>query len=434
MTPALVFLIQTLLIVALPPATLCCLRLRGLVPLVVVQIVLSIALGPSLLGHLLPELHQQLFEPVNMAPVQGIAAIAVLLFGFLTGLHLEMATFRGRGRAFALVATASLAVPVVVGIFGGVWIAARHPTELGPHVDMAEFAIAIGICMAVTALPVLGAILRETGLLDHRIGQLALGIAGVNDAGLWIGLSLLLAAVAGPTTAGLDLILKLTLLPIYLLAMALVVRPVIGKMATLLLREQRLGEGGLVIVCAVSIVSAAITEALGLHFILGAFIAGAVMPDVLRKPILDRLRLVTIAVLMPFFFMSVGLRTEINLGSPTFLEIFVVTTALGVIGKMGGTAAVARLVGESWRTALSLGALVQTKGLMEVIVLTILLDREIISTSVFSALMMMALASTALAMPMTRWLLAREYHDARDTLPNAPLPATASEGQERGDR
>jgi len=284
--------------------------------------------------------------------------------------------------------------------------------------------------MAVTALPVLGAILRETGLLDQRIGQLALGIAGVNDACLWIALSLLLAAAADPTTAAPDLILKLVLLPIYLLTMALLVRPVIGKTATPLLREQRLGEGGLVIVCTVSIGSAAITEALGLHYILGAFIAGAVMPDVLRKPILDRLQLVTIAVLMPFFFMSVGLKTEIDLGSPTFLEIFVVTTVLAVIGKMGGTAVTARFVGESWSTAISLGALVQTKGLMEVIVLTILLDREIISMSMFSALMMMALVSTALAMPMTRWLLAKGHCDAWETTPGVPLPTTTSDSHD----
>ena len=156
------------------------------------------------------------------------------------------------------------------------------------------------------------------------------------------------------------------------------------------------------------------------------------MPDVLRKAISDRLQIVVAAVLMPFFFMSVGLKTEINLGSPTFLELFIVTTVLAVIGKMGGTAAVARFVGESWRTALSLGALVQTKGLMEVIVLTILLDREIISTGMFSALLMMALVSTALAMPMTRWLFAVDHYDARDTSPGAPLPATASDGREHG--
>ena len=271
-------------------------------------------------------------------------------------------------------------------------------------------------------------------LLPRRIGQLALGIAGVNDAGLWIALSLLLTAVASPTTAVPNLLLRLCILPVYLLAMAMAVRPTIRKMAAVLLRGQRLTEGGLVVVCAVSIGSAAITEALGLHFILGAFIAGAVMPKALRQPILDRLQLVTIAVLMPFFFMSTGLRTEINLGSPTFLEIFLVTTALAVIGKMGGTAVVARFVGEPWSTALSLGALVQTKGLMEVIVLTILLDREIISTSMFSALLMMALVSTALAMPMTRWLLAKEHYDAMDTSPGAPLPVTASDGQEHDGR
>src|SRR5262249_42513240 len=117
---------------------------------------------------------------------------------------------------------------------------------------------------------------------------------------------------------------------------------------------------------------------------------------------------VTIGVLMPFFFMTTGLRTHIDLGSPSFLWLFVVTSALAIIGKMGGTALASRLAGESWPIAISLGALVQTKGLMEVIVLTILLDREVISTNMFSALMMMALASTLLATPVTRWMLSKE--------------------------
>jgi Kef-type K+ transport system membrane component KefB len=377
------------------------------------QILLSIVFGPSLLGRALPELHRQLFEGQSLAPMQGIAQIAVLLFGFQTGLHFEAKTLRGRGRSFALIAIASLATPMIAGILAGFWIAARHPVELLPNEGIGQFATAIGICMAVTALPVLAAILRETKLLEQRLGQLALGIAAVTDACLWIGLSLLLVAIS-PLTADSGTILRLSLVPVYLFAMWFVVRPAISKLAAAFLHEHRLSEGGIAAVCAVAIGSGAATEVLGLHYILGSFVAGAVMPEALRKPILDRLQLVTAAVLMPFFFMSTGLRTQVDLGSASFLEIFVATTALAIVGKMGGTALAARFVGESWPTALGLGALVQTKGLMEVVVLAILLDREVISTNMFSALMMMALVSTLLATPLTRWVLAREGPSGSD--------------------
>jgi Kef-type K+ transport system membrane component KefB len=147
---------------------------------------------------------------------------------------------------------------------------------------------------------------------------------------------------------------------------------------------------------------------MGLHYIIGAFVTGAVMPIDLRKPILDRVQVMTVALLMPFFFTLTGVRTLIDMGSMAFLEIFVISTAVAVIGIVGGTALAARLAGESWATALALGSLLQTKGLMELIVLTVLLDSGIISANVFSALVLMAVVSTALAMPIARLTLARE--------------------------
>ncbi|MGH6794814.1 MAG: cation:proton antiporter, partial [Methylocella sp.] len=146
----------------------------------------------------------------------------------------------------------------------------------------------------------------------------------------------------------------------------------------------------------------------GLHYIIGAFVPGAVMPVNLREPILDRLQVLTLALLMPFFFTLTGLRTLIDPGSSAFLEVFLVATAVATVGIVGGTAVAARLTGASWPFALGLGALLQTKGLMEVIVLTVLLDSGIISANVFAALVMMAVVSTALAMPLARLVLARE--------------------------
>jgi Kef-type K+ transport system membrane component KefB len=407
----LIFLLQALLILAVPLVVWRLLQLRGAVPLVVVQILVGIALGPTGFGRVAPDLFHLMFNSKTLTPLWGVASIAVLLFGFVTGLHLEPRAFLGRGRAFAAVAGASLLIPTIAGFVGGLWLVARQPADLGAGVSALGFAVAIGICVGVTALPVLGAILREMDLLGDRIGDLALGIAAVNDVGLWLLLGGVMTALVGERADGPDVLVSALALPIYLLVMARVVLPLLGRAAGAMLREGRMNDRALAVVCAVAVASAITTQLIGLHYIFGAFVAGALMPQALRRPILDRMQTVAVGVLMPFFFMLTGLRTLLDFGSPGFLEVLLVTTGLAVLGKVGGTTLAARAVGESWSDALSLGALVQTKGLMELIVLTILLDRGIITASVFSALVLMAVLTTMLAMPLTRLALA--FNDRR---------------------
>ncbi|MGH6846779.1 MAG: cation:proton antiporter [Methylocella sp.] len=382
--------------------------LKGLVPLVVVQIMVGIALGPSVFGRVAPEYFQMFINPASLASLAGIGSIAVLIFGLITGLHLGPGILRDNGRMFSVVAAANVMVPTALGCLAGYWILARYPEELPPGISSAEFAVAVGICTAMTALPVLGAVLREMDLLGSRIGHLALGIAGINDAALWMLLSVLLTARAGQMSGGSFGLATLLSVPLYLVFMILVARPLLGNMVAARMRHGMVDESALAVVGAVTIVSALATEAMGLHYIIGAFVTGAVMPENLRKPILDRLQVLTVTLLMPFFFALTGLRTMIDPGSTSFLELFLISTAVAVVGIVGGTAVAARLTGASWAFALGLGALLQTKGLMEVIVLTVLLDSGIISANVFAALVLMAVVSTALAMPLARLMLARE--------------------------
>jgi Kef-type K+ transport system membrane component KefB len=402
MAPELVFLTQGLVILVLPVALWRFLQLRPAVPLVCIQILVGIALGPSLLGRIAPEVHGLLFNPATLTPFSGIAAIAVLLFGYITGLHFEPAAPLGRGRGFAVIATASVAVPTAAGFVGGLWIATALPAEILPGVDPYGFAAAIGICIGVTALPVLGAILAEMDLLGRRIGDLALGVAAVNDAALWLLLGGLMTVLAGKSAGGSGLVASICGTPVYLAAMIFLVRPLLRRLAPNLLSEGRMSERGLAAVCAVALGSAMITQALGLHYIFGAFVAGSVMPCEMRQLILDRLQVFTLGILMPFFFTMTGLRTSIDLGSFSFFVMTLVTTGLAVLGKVGGTAVAARLTGESWSDAFCLGALVQTKGLMELVILTVLLDHRVISPNAFSALTMMAVITTVLAMPLAR--------------------------------
>lgn len=401
MTHELTFLLETFVIVTVPFVLSRVLRLSGMVPLVVTQILLGIALGPSLLGRVAPDVYEMLFNPATLGPLSGAASIAVLFFGFITGLHIDVGHFRGRGGAFAAMALASIIVPSALGVVGGFFIGVRHPEALGPRGDLFTFASAVGICLGVTALPVLGAILREMNLLGQRIADIALAIAAVNDAALWILLAALMTTVTGKGQPS-GVLVPLLGLPVYILFMVQVVRPLLKQAAGSLMRDETAGEAALVVIGAIAIGSAVITQSIGLHYIFGAFFAGAIVPRELRQCILDRLQVMTISVLMPFFFMLTGLRTRIDPSSAAFVEILLVTTVLGAVSKIGGTAITAVLVGETRSTALRLGTLVQTKGLMEVVLLTILLEQGIISVTAFSALTLMAVINTALVMPLMR--------------------------------
>jgi Kef-type K+ transport system membrane component KefB len=411
MSPSSVFLLQSFVIVAAPVVLLRVSGLKGLMPLVVMQIVVGIALGPSVFGRIAPHYFEMFTSPAMLSSLSGLASVGVLFFGLISGLHLDPNVFSGGERAFWPVAAANVIVPLALGCLAGCWILARQPQELLLGISPAEFMAAIGICVSMNALPVLGAILGEMGLLGTRIGNLALGVAGVNNIVLWTLLGVLLtAAAAGHPGEGRGLlppIYLVVLVPAYLILMVRFVRPALSKMVTARMLDEAINARALVVVGGATIASALAAELMGLHYIIGAFLVGAIIPAKLHAPILDRLQVMTVALLMPFFFTLTGMRIQIDVGSPALLEVFILTTAVAAAGIIGGTAVAARMNGEAWSVALGLGSLLQSKGLTELIVLTILLDAGIVSPRIFTALILMALFSTALTMPLARLALSR---------------------------
>jgi Kef-type K+ transport system membrane component KefB len=419
MTFAAIFLLLAFVIVAAPVVLLRVSRLKGVMPLVVMQIAIGIALGPSVFGRVAPDYFHMLIRPDTLSSLSGLATIAVVIFGLISGLHLDPSVFKNdTERTFWPIAVGNVAVPMTLGLLAGYGILARHPDELLPGVSLAEFVAAIGICVTMKALPVLAAILGEMDLFGTRIGHLALGVAGVIDITLWMTLAILLTAAAAGHAGeahGLPPIYLIPSVPLYLFVMVQIVRPVLGRMLAaripLQVKDRMLvkevNTRALVVLGAATIASALTTELMGLHYIIGAFLVGVITPVRLRQPILDRLQVMTVALLMPFFFAATGMRTLIDLGSPTLLEVFTITTGATVIGVIGGTAVAARLFGETWSFGLSLGSLLQAKGLTELIVLTILLDAGIVSPRIFAAMILMALVCTALAMPLARLILGK---------------------------
>jgi Kef-type K+ transport system membrane component KefB len=407
-----IFLIQAFVIVAVPVVLLRVSGLKGLLPLVAVQILVGIALGPSFFGKVAPAYFQMFASPPAISSLSGLATVAVMIFGLISGLHIDPAIFNGKERVFWPVAAANISFPMILGCLAGYWVLALYPEELLPAVSPAVFIAAMGISLSMTALPVLGAILSEMNLLSSRIGQLALGIAGVNNITLWIFLGILLTTAAAGRVGhghGAAAVYLLVSAPVYLLFMVRVVRPTLGKLVTARMQDGDEGvtSRGAVVVGATTIASALATDLMGLHFIIGAFLVGAIMPTNLHKPILDRLQVMTLALLMPFFFTLTGMRTLIDLSSPALLQFFSIAIGFGAIGIIGGTAVAARLIGERWSFGVGLGSLLQAKGLTELIVLTVLLDAGIISPRIFAAMILMAVCSTALAMPLARFALGR---------------------------
>ena len=424
MTGSAIFLFQAFVIVAVPVVLLRVSGLKGVMPLVAMQILVGIALGPSVFGKISPEYFQLFAGPAVLTPLAGLSTLAVLIFGLISGLHLDPTNFGARDRTFWSIALANVAAPMTLGCLAGYWILSRHPEELLSGVTRAEFMAAIGICVSMKALPVLGAILVELELLGGRIAHFALGVAGVNDVLLWILLSILLAAKAAghPAAAyGLPPILLIVAAPAYLLVMLRFARPALSALVAARMLDEQISTRAAVVLGAATIASALTTELMGLHYIIGAFLIGAILPNDLRKPIVDRLQVMTVALMMPFFFALTGMRTMLDVSSPALLEVFAVATSVSAIGVIGGTVAAATLCGETWSFGFGLGSLLQAKGLTELIVLTVLLDAGIVSPRIFTAMVLMALVSTAFAMPLARLALARSG-ERRTVADPATLP------------
>ena len=398
MPPRLALLLIGLLLIVVPWLCRLSPTIRRFAPLAVIQILGGVLLGPSGLGQIAPDLYQALFPPAVLTSINGLATVGVLLFVFVSGLHLDGSQLRGRIRWMSGPAAGSIGLPLLIGLAAGYWIAFTVPGATGAEGGITVTAAAIAICVAVTALPVLAAILRELGLIESRLGQTALALAALNDAALWLMLAVLLALSRG-SAGGAMLVLGLS--AAWLTVMLLVVRPLLARAARRGADEPTM----LVLSLSVAFASAGVADSFGLGYLIGGFVAGAVMPAQSRASLLARLEPLVATLLLPFFFVVTGLRALIEPGSLAFLGMFALLSLATIVGKVLGTALPARWNGEDWPSALAMGALMQTKGLMEVVVLSVLLDSGLIGRSVYSALVAMALLTTVLTAPMVRWVL-----------------------------
>ena len=366
-------------------------------PPVIGEVIAGIVLGPSLLGRLSPDAFGYLL-PADVAPFLGIVAqLGVILYMFLVGLELNPDVVRQRVHAAVTTSLASILLPFALGWVLAVYL---YPRFASSDVAFTHFALFVGVAMSITAFPVLARILTDRGMSRTELGVLALSCAAVDDITAWCLLAFIVGIVQA-TGGGVVLVILMTLA--FIAFMFTVVRPIAVRVARQV--EDRDPSHATIAMVVVAVLAAALaTEGIGVHAIFGAFLLGTVIPhdSRLARVVTERFEDPVTILLLPAFFAFTGMRTQIDL--VTGSEWLVVALIIGVAtaGKFGGTLLGARVSGLGWRNAAGLGILMNTRGLMELIVLNLGLDLGVISPKLYTMMVLMALATTIATTPVLR--------------------------------
>lgn len=398
MSPLLVLLLQVGVIVVFSRAVGWLFR-RLRQPQVVGEMAAGIMLGPSLLGWLAPGVSHSLFPPESLGHLNALSQVGLIVFMFLVGLELEPRLLRGRGQAAVVTSHASIVVPFCLGAALALYL---YPHLSDDSVEFTSFALFMGAAMSVTAFPVLARILTERGLLRTRLGAVTIACAAVDDISAWSILAVVVALVRA-SAAHVSPWFTLVGSAIYLTVMIAIIRPSLRLLESFYHSRGRVTQDLVAIVLLFVLASAWTTEWLGIHALFGAFALGAVMPKDpgFMHDLTAKLEDLTVVLLLPLFFAFTGLRTSIGLVQGAEMwSYFGLVLLVAVAGKFGGSALAARATGLRWREAGALGILMNTRGLMELVILGIGLDLGAISPALFTIMVLMALATTAMTTPL----------------------------------
>lgn len=378
-------------------------------PPVIGEMVAGILLGPSLLGWIAPAAQSFVFPADSLDPLKLLSQIGVILFMFVVGIELNLDHLRDKADAAVMVSHASIVVPFALGAGLALFL---YESLAPAGIPFSAFALFIGVSMSITAFPVLARILEERGISRTHLGTTAIACAAVDDVTAWCLLAVVIALVKSGGIGSALWTIGMSLL--FIAFMFFFVRPRLAWIARRRSTPWTGSSGLLAAVFALIFASALVTEVIGIHALFGAFLAGVCMPPdhELRQFLRERLETFSRAFLLPLFFAFTGLRTEIGLLNDWqgWLMCFGVV-AVAITGKLGGSMIAARWTGMSWSDSFSLGALMNTRGLVELIVLNIGLDLGILSPRIFAMLVLMALVTTFMAGPLVslvEWLRQRE--------------------------
>ncbi|WP_281636516.1 cation:proton antiporter [Flavobacterium marginilacus] len=366
-------------------------------PSVIGEIIAGIALGPSLLGLYFPEFFHALFPADSLENLKFLSQIGLILFMFVIGMELDVKVLKNRAKEAVVISHASIVIPFALGIGLAYFVYNRFAPE---GVKFLSFSLFMGIAMSITAFPVLARIVQERGMHKTKLGAIAITCAAADDITAWCLLAVVIAIVKAGTFESSMYIISLA--GIYVLVMIFLVKPFLKRIGDLYGSKDSLSKPVVAIFFLLLIISSYATELIGIHALFGAFMMGAIMPDVpkFRTVFIAKVEDVSVILLLPLFFVFTGLRTEIGLiNEPYLWKVTGFIILVAVAGKFFGSALAAKFVGQSWRNSLVIGALMNTRGLMELIVLNIGLALGVLTSEVFTMMVIMALVTTFMTGP-----------------------------------
>jgi Kef-type K+ transport system membrane component KefB len=370
-------------------------------PRVMGEVLAGILLGPTLFGAIDPGLQSKVFAS-DIVPYIGVTAnLGLVFYMFLIGLEVDLGQLRGRARMTLAISNTALLVPLMLGMLAALPLY----TLLAPDVHFAAFALFVAVSMSITAFPVLARIISERRMIKRPLGTLALSAAAVDDVSAWF-LIALATAVAG-AGSGVAVLETMAWAAVFCLVMAFAVRPVMARAAVAYDEAGHIPGTWITVIFAGVLIAAVTTETIGIAVIFGAFVMGLTMPRHagLSEDVTQRVEDFVLTLLLPLFFAYTGLRTNVGLlGSGQLVAITLGLCVLAIVGKYGGTLIAARVIRLPWRQSAVLGALMNTRGLTELIVLNLALSTGAISQALFTALVIMALVTTFMAGPLIRVL------------------------------
>jgi Kef-type K+ transport system membrane component KefB len=366
-------------------------------PTVIGEIIAGIVLGPSLLGLYFPGFSATLFPIESLGNLKFLSQIGLILFMFVIGMELDIKVLKNKASEAVVISHASIVIPFALGIGLSYFVFNRFAPE---GVQFLSFSLFMGIAMSITAFPVLARIVQERDIHKTKLGAIVITCAAADDITAWCLLAVVIAIVkAGDFISSLYVI---SLAVIYVLAMIFIVKPFLKRIGDLYGSRDSIGKPVLAIFFLFLILSSYATEVIGIHALFGAFMMGSIMPDIakFRMIFIEKVEDVAVILLLPLFFVFTGLKTEIGLiNDPYLWKVTGAIIMVAVAGKFLGSALAAKFVGQNWKDSLTIGALMNTRGLMELIVLNIGLELNVLTPEVFTMMVIMALVTTFMTGP-----------------------------------
>jgi Kef-type K+ transport system membrane component KefB len=367
-------------------------------PMVIGEILAGILLGPSLMGLYFPEMSNWIFPTESLNNLHLVSQVGLVLFMFTVGLELDLRVLKSKAREAIVIGHASAVFPFITGLLLAYFI---YPVYGPADVSIAPFALFFGITLSVSAFPVLARIAQERALHKTKTGTMVMACAASNDLLVWSFLAIIISIVRSDSLFSASYTLLFGL--VYIFLMVKFVRPFLQRIGELHPSKENLSKPIVAVFFTVLILSALISEVIGIHALFGAFLAGAIMPDNLkfRSLFIEKVEDVSIVLLLPLFFVFTGLRTQIGLIDD--LDLWKTTGLIivtAIFGKVIGTTMAAKVFGQNWKDSLILGTLLNTRGLMVLVILNIGYDLGVFTSEIFTILVLMALATTLLTAPV----------------------------------